>query len=133
MGLKLDALERDWGADVSCELAPDDGEPRVEGVERLLFRAKSATAGEAETVVEFVQVEGKWIPLEMAREWPDWRDGAQALVDAFELNLGMTKTLSEAVPFLHNCLGAMKNAQTAKELEAQVTGMVAALAFMGLF
>lgn len=133
LGLKLDSLERDWGADVSCELAPDGGEPRMEGVERLLFRAKSATAGEAETVVDFVQVEGKWIPLEMAREWPEWRDGAQALVDGFELDLGMKKTLGEAVPFVRNCLGAMKNAQSPKELEAQIAGMVAAFAFMGLF
>lgn len=87
---------------------------------------KMETPGEEPANVEFVRVEGKWIPADMAKEWSGMIAEAQKEIAAMKDD-DMKKAKEMAIPMLGmvgGLLSTLENAKTQEEFNAAVNGLM---------
>ena len=120
-----------FGAVSSCEIPPDDGTPRAEGIVKLAFSHGVDGGGEAEKEeVDFVKVEGRWVPLELSRAWSDAIGAALEGVDAVTVDEETVERMNRLLPMVQRALASLKDAQSAQELQAQAMGAAMTIGMM---
>ena len=108
--------------------AEPDGEPVPEGIVKLALSYREPDEAEADTeTVDFVKVEGKWVPLELSQSWGELMQTARSGAEEFSIDAETTEMLNRLLPVVQRSLETLKGAQSAKELQAQAAG-----AFMGV-
>lgn len=87
---------------------------------------KMETPGEEPANVEFVRVEGKWIPADMAKEWKGMIEEAKKEIANMK-DEDMKQAKEMAIPMLGmvgGLLGTLENAKTQEEFNAAVNGLM---------
>lgn len=116
---------------LSCALAEDDGEPQAEGIVKLAVSYKKPDTDVTDTEeVEFVKVEGKWIPLDLSQTWGEMIRTAQRRADGLTIKKDEVEMLNKLLPMVQHSLAGLKNAQSAQELQAQAVGAVMTIGMM---
>ena len=116
---------------IACAFADDDGTPQAEGIQTLRLTTRASADDEPETEdVQFVKVEGKWVPLEMTQGWADAIQTAMQGAQAFEIDANARKTVDKLAPMLTRSLESLKSAQSAQELQAQAMGVAMTIGMM---
>lgn len=116
---------------IACAIPDDDGEPQAEGIQTLRLTTRASDEDEAETEdVQFVKVEGKWVPLEMNQSWSGTIQTAMEAADKFEIDANTRKMADTLAPVLTRTLESLKSAQSAQELQAQAMGAMMTIGMM---
>lgn len=117
---------------ISCAISEDTGEPLGDGIVSLRLTSHADADEEPESEdVQFVKVEGKWVPLEMMQGWGDAIQQALSAAGSFEIDDNARKTAENIMPVVQRSLESLKSAQTAQELKAQAMGAFMTIAMMG--
>lgn len=125
-------IEAEEGSFEGWSLMPATDEVKAEGVESLMCTWKDAMSGEVQSErVDFVQVEGCWVPLELAQNWSEgYQKALLAVNETYEMDAETRQTVMRMLPILRAGLGSLKTAQTPEELSQQAFGLVMALGVM---
>ena len=116
---------------IACAFADDSGEPQPDGIETLRLTTRASEDDEPETEdVQFVKVEGKWVPLEMTQGWADAIKTAMQGAQSFQIDADARKMADKLAPILTRTLESLKSAQSAQELQAQAMGAVMTIGMM---
>ena len=116
---------------VSCTLAEDAGAPKAEGIETLRVARGVSEEGEPETEdIQFVKVEGQWVPLLMQQGWSAMVRNAMEAADYFEIDADTRRMADTLAPLLTQTLDQLKSAQSAQELQARAVGAMMTLGMM---
>lgn len=116
---------------VSCGIPPDDGMPRAEGIVKLAFsHAVGGEDGVESDEVEFVKVEGRWVPLELDRAWGDAIETVLEGIEALTVDEGTVERMNRVLPVIQRTLVSLKDAQSAQELQAQAVGAAMTIGMM---
>jgi hypothetical protein len=120
-----------FGAVSSFEIPPDDGTPRAEGIVKLAFSYPVDGEDKAESdELEFVKVEGRWVPLELSRAWGDAIGVALEGIDALTVDEETVERMNRLLPVVQRALASLKDAQSAQELQAQAMGAAMTIGMM---
>lgn len=116
---------------IACAIADNDGTPQADGIQTLRLTTRASEDDEPETEdVQFVKVEGKWVPLEMQQGWADVVQTAMQGAQAFEIDANARQMADKLAPMLTRTLESLKSAQSAQELQAQAMGAVMTIGMM---
>lgn len=130
-GLLSEGIQQLPADAIACEFADDGGEPQAEGIETLRLTTRGSEDDEPETEdVQFVKVEGKWVPLEMQQGWAEAVQTAMAAAGNFEIDANSRRMADTLVPVLTRTLDSLKSAQSPQELQAQAMGAVMTISMM---
>ena len=111
--------------------ADPDGGPVPEGVVRLAmsYQAPDADAADTETM-DFVKVEGKWVPQDLTEAWGEVIASARAEAEEFSIDEETSAMLNKLLPVVQRSLENVKGAQSPEELQAQVLGAAMSIGMM---
>jgi hypothetical protein len=130
-GLVDSAMEQSGFNTLSCAIAADDGEPKADGIVKMELSYKEPGKDATDTEqVEFVKVEGKWVPLDLTRTWGDMMGAAQRSAEGFSIDAETAGMLNKFLPMIQRSLEGLKGAQSAQELQAQAMGAVMTIGMM---
>lgn len=130
-GLLAEGLKQLPTDAIACAFADDSGEPQPDGIQTLRLTTRASADDEPETDdVQFVKVEGKWVPLEMTQGWADAVKTAMQGAQSFEIDANARKTADTLAPVLTRTLESLKSARSAQELQAQAMGAVMTIGMM---
>lgn len=116
---------------IACAFADETATPHADGIIPLRLTTRASAEDEPETEdVQFVKVEGKWVPLEMSQGWADTVRTAMAGAQAFEIDASARQMADTLAPVLTRTLESLKSAQSAQELQAQAMGAVMTIGMM---
>ena len=116
---------------IACEIADSDGTPQADGIQTLRLTTRASEDDEPETEdVQFVKVEGKWVPLEMQQGWTEMVQTAMSAAGGFEIDADTRRLADKLAPVLTRSLESLKGAQSAQELQAQAMGVVMTIGMM---
>jgi len=108
---------------LSCGAAPAEGESLPEGMVSLALSAHFEADEETETEeVQFVKLDGKWIPVDLMQGWRDMMATAREAVAGFEVDAAGKQFAERLFPVIERSLDTLKTARTPEELEAQAFG-----------
>ncbi len=124
------AMKESGFSTLACAVAEadPDGEPVPEGIVKLAlsYQEPGEDAADTETV-DFVKVDGKWVPLELSQSWGELMQSARQGAAEFSIDEETSAMLNQLLPMVRNGLESLKGAKSAKELQAQAMG-----SFMGI-
>ena len=127
------AMEQSGFSTLACAVAEadPDGEPVPEGVVRLAmsYQEPGEDAADTETV-DFVKVEGKWLPVDLTQGWGEAMASARAEAEEFSIDAETAAMLDKLLPMVQRALENVKSAQSPEELQAQVMGAVMSIGMM---
>lgn len=116
---------------IACAFADDTAAAQPDGIIPLRLTTRASEEDEPETEdVQFVKVEGKWVPLEMSQGWADAVQTAMAGAQEFEIDASARQMADTLAPVLTRTLESLKSAQSAQELQAQAMGAVMTIGMM---
>lgn len=119
------AMEQSGFSTLACTVAEadPDGEPVPEGVVRLAMSYQEPGEDSTETdTVDFVKVEGKWLPVDLTQAWGEAMASARAEAEEFSIDAETAAMLDKLLPAVQRALENLKGATSPEELEAQATG-----------
>lgn len=115
---------------IACAFA-DDGGAQADGIVPLRLTTRASEEDEPETEdVQFVKVEGKWVPLDMSQGWADMVRAALAGAQDFEIDASARQMADTLAPMLTRTLESLKSAQSPQELQAQAMGAAMTIGMM---
>jgi hypothetical protein len=116
---------------IACAFADDTAAAQPDGIVPLRLTTRASDEDEPDTEdVQFVKVEGKWVPLEMSQGWADTVCTAMDAAKAFEIDADARRMADTLAPVLTRTLESLKSAQSAQELQAQAMGAVMTIGMM---
>ncbi len=116
---------------IACAFADDTATAQPDGIVPLRLTTRASDEDEPDTEdVQFVKVEGKWVPLEMSQGWADTVRTAMDAAKAFEIDADARRMADTLAPVLTRTLESLKSAQSAQELQAQAMGAVMTIGMM---
>lgn len=100
---------------MKAELVSENGDNAV---------VKLSTEGETPKELPFVNVEGKWIPKEMAEEFPEGLAEMKKSVEAMEITAQQKAQAMMGITMINGVLDQINAAKTQEELQAALGGLM---------
>lgn len=117
---------------LSCDFAAaGEGAALPDGIVALALSSRIDGAEESDSEeVQFVKIEGKWIPVDLVQGWNDAMRAAKEAAADFEIDENARRLSESLFPVIERSLDSLKAARTSEELQAQALGAFMTIGLM---